>query len=243
MGNKGRKAPEPKKGLPGWMATFSDMVTLLLTFFVMLMSMANFDDSARVEAVLESIQAAFGVDGIDALKVGLGKEPSFPSVVAQRDRMQPDLARLRDAFSKQVSSREVLVSSKPGELRILLDDRVFFRPGDAEVHPAALLLVRRMTSALRDLEEVQVGIEGHTDQTGDEDENWELSSDRAVSVVRVMRTLGLPGERLSAVGRGQFVPAVTHDADRSWNRRIELVVRGDDSLLADFVERFADDAP
>ncbi len=55
---RSKKAPAPAAGAPAWMVTYSDMVTLLLTFFVMLLAMANFDDLVRRDAVLESIREA-----------------------------------------------------------------------------------------------------------------------------------------------------------------------------------------
>ena len=55
MGRRKKKKDEKMEGLPAWMATYSDMVTLLLTFFVLLLAMATFDDTKRVEAVFESL--------------------------------------------------------------------------------------------------------------------------------------------------------------------------------------------
>ena len=65
MGKKKRekKEDDPPAGAPAWMVTYSDMVTLLLTFFVMLLAMASFESPGRVDKVIESLRRAFGVGG------------------------------------------------------------------------------------------------------------------------------------------------------------------------------------
>ena len=73
MAKKREKKKEDKKGgAPEWMVTYSDMVTLLLTFFVMQLAMANFEDPGKIDAALESIRAAFGSGGLEKLNKIIG---------------------------------------------------------------------------------------------------------------------------------------------------------------------------
>ena len=69
MGKK-KKPPDPAPGLPPWMMTYSDMVTLLLTFFIMMLAMANFDDIQKIQAVFKSIRKALGVGGSNTALIG-----------------------------------------------------------------------------------------------------------------------------------------------------------------------------
>ncbi len=236
MGKPKRKAPEPKKGLPSWMATFSDMVTLLLTFFVMLMGMANFDESTKVRSVIESIRQAFGVSGLSMQMVGLREEPEYPSISVQIDTVAPREFVPREGSRAKQDDTQDRVVRQNGEVRIRLGEEIFFRAGSDELHPTAFGRVRSIAEAVADLD-VAVDVEGHTDPTGDEDENWGLSARRAASVVAAMRRTGVPGEKLAAVGRGPFAPAVGQANDVAWNRRIEFVIRGDQLDVSHVVER------
>ena len=67
MGRRQKKEEQASAGAPLWMVTYSDMVTLLLTFFVMLIAMANFEQVGRVQAVFQSIRLALGVGGAHEL--------------------------------------------------------------------------------------------------------------------------------------------------------------------------------
>lgn len=232
-----RRKPEPKKGLPGYMATYADMVTLLLTFFVLLMGMANFDDSTKVRSVIQSIRQAFGVSGIDENMVGLGKDPAYPSIAVQIETVAPPKSKIRPAWEEK-NDAQVQVTRQNGEVRLQLDGQVFFRAGSSSLHPAAFRHIGDIARMVRDLE-VEVSVEGHTDPTGDETENWELSALRAASVVSALRLRGIEGGRLAAVGRGQFQPGVGDGADVAWNRRIEFVIRGDQSNVSEVVERMS----
>ena len=71
-------------GAPLWMVTYSDMVTLLLTFFVMLLAMANFEDIKRIDAVLGSIQASLGMGNQTVSGNATGDEEEEGKVPAKK---------------------------------------------------------------------------------------------------------------------------------------------------------------
>lgn len=222
-----KRREERAKGLPGWLATFADMVTLLLTFFVMLMAMANFDDTLRVEAVMQSIEQALGSDGYDKNFINTATEVSMTEIVRRQESVQPVVVKLRQAMAKHISDDMIRIVQNEREVRVRLDDRVFFKPGLAELHPAAYALVADLAVALRG-EQINIDVEGHTDATGDERANWELSSDRAVSVVLALRERGpIQGSSLRAVGRGAFHPGSKFGEESAWNRRVEFVLQAD----------------
>jgi chemotaxis protein MotB len=81
---------------------------------------------------------------------------------------------------------------------------------------------------------VDVKVEGHTDETGNARSNWDLSADRAVSVVYAMQERGgMDGAHLEARGMGQFRPSSITKGDHDWDRRVELVIRSNSSLAFD----------
>ncbi len=224
MGRK-RKPPEPKKGAPLWMATFSDLVTLLLTFFVLMMSMANFDDTAKVDAVIESIQEALDPRGYERRLLGSSDQVAFTLETHETQALQPVIVRLREAFSKQVSNDFVKMVEKEQEVRLRLDERAFFRKGSAELHPAAYTVMSDIAGVLATAD-VSIRVEGYSDLSGDERDNWKLSTDRAVAVVLALRNRGpVDGERIEAVGLG---PHHASGTDPAWARRVEIVLKAHD---------------
>lgn len=233
MAKKAKKAPPPPAaGAPAWMATFSDMVTLLLAFFVMLMAMANFEDNKRVDAVVESIHVALGAAGIEDGPGLVSNQMALSEESVRPDTVRPTMARLRQAMSKHVSDELVQLSRRESEIRIQLDEQVFFRQGSAELHPASYGLLSDVAAVLADTG-AQVRVEGHADAQGSEAQNWRLSALRSVVVVEELRQRGpIHGERLTATAFGAFRPATANAEDSALNRRIELVVKVDDANSA-----------
>ncbi len=240
MGRKKREkkgGDEAPAGLPGWMATFSDMVTLLLTFFVMLMAMANFEDTQRVEAVFHSIRSALSVGAIQFNRVGSHNErQSMTPDQTRKESIQPIMAKLRQAYAKHLSDDLIRMTNNEQEIRLRLDARVLFREGSSKLHPAAYALLTDIATVLND-EAVEIRVEGHSDATGSPESNWKLSSERALSVVMALNEKGpIPGERLEADAFGQYRPAAGFGEVESWNRRVELVLRSDDANASRAVE-------
>ena len=235
-----KKQEEKKGGAPEWMVTYSDMVTLLLTFFVMLLAMASFEDPGRVDAVIQSLQKAFGVGGYSPQrdKTTLNSAPAAAEET-RKERIQPVLTRLVEALSKKISDDLVKMTRTRTEVRVMLDERILFAPGSTDLHPAAYGILGSVVDAVGD-KKVNIYVEGHTDGTGEPKKNWEISALRAVSVVRALETRGLSGERMQARGLGQYRPADIVDGDSSWNRRVELVIQADSAVGYDVLHSLDD---
>jgi len=216
---------------PFWMVTYSDMVTLLLTFFVMLLAMANFEEVGRVDAVFESIRLALGVDGKDSDVHGIKKDvPKFEEDVQPENKLEPIMSVLQSALAHEISNSMIELTQKKTEIHVMLDEQVLFKPGSADLHPATYLFLSDIGTALAS-QPVEVEVQGHTDETGDPGGNWELSADRAVAVVVALQQRGgMDGAQLQAMGMGEFHPANFVGSDRNWDRRVELVIRSDSAL-------------
>jgi len=233
MGAPRQKKPEEKPdGAPMWMATFSDLVTLMLAFFVMLVAMANFDDTKRIEAVVESIQRALGTGGADKKALGTSKMQTFTEAIRRAQSLQPTQVAMRQALAKHTSDNHVRMVQTEQELRIRLPAKVFFKPGSAELHPGSYALLADLAKVLVE-DDLDLRVEGYADGTGRELDNWELSGDRALAVVMALRTKGpVPGDNLTAVAMGPFTPGAAIGEDSEWNRRVELVVTTDETTGA-----------
>ncbi len=239
MGRKKKKKQEDAApGAPLWMVTYSDMVTLLLTFFVLLLSMASFHDPVKIQAVFESIHSALGAAGWDPQVPGTFKEKlQLTPQERKEETVHPIVAKMREAMKEHISDDLVRMTQNEEEIRVRLDDRVLFKPGSTELHPGAYGLLTDIAEALREEEGVIIRVEGHTDFTGSESQNWIVSSQRAIAVVEALRERGpIAGERLEADAMGQFRPATTFGERPDWNRRIELVLKSDDYQAVGAIE-------
>ena len=233
----------PKKkaapaGAPLWMVTYSDMVTLLMTFFVMLLAMANFEDATKVDAVMGSIQLALGRGTGDHTAPGTEKFPEKPEGKSDMDKVG---SKLSDALANHLSDDLIKMSQTPTEIRIKLPGRILFAPGSAELHPAALQLLADIAGALRD-KKVNLEVEGHTDGTGGADENWLVSAERALAVLSELQERGgLDGRYLKGVAMGQYHPANLEGGSSEWNRRVEIVIRTREGAAYEALQTFEGD--
>ena len=148
------------------------------------------------------------------------------------------LARYRSDFFGKL--REALGSREDFEIvgdRFVFPSDVLFDPGSAELKPAAATQLNKLSTALKEIEgnippdlAWVMRVDGHTDNTpinsAEFPSNWELSSSRAISVVRYLMDQGISPEHLVAAGFGEFQPIGSGDSDQALakNRRIELKI-------------------
>ena len=148
-----------------------------------------------------------------------------------------DLQKFRSEFFGQL--REVLKNRSEVRVvgdRFIFQSEVLFATGQANISDSGKEQLAEIASALREIEEVipkdipwVLQIEGHTDSDPIADnpffkDNWDLSTERALSVVRFLRSEGIPANRLAAAGYGEFQPIDTQNSEaaKQRNRRIEL---------------------
>ena len=228
-----KKQPEPPKGSPAWMATFSDMVTLLMCFFILLLAMSTIDP-AKFNAAATSFQTAFG-----------GVLESFPNVLITKDvyiprmggdqqnkRMAIDAAnKVRSVVKKENMDEAIKVKVTESGIAIKLADPVAFESGSADVNPKLHGVLRDIAELINEAPTSQIRVEGHTDNVPIRNarfpSNWELSSARALNIVRYMaHTGGVDPARMSAIGYGEYRPIVPNTTadNRRTNRRIEIYI-------------------
>jgi chemotaxis protein MotB len=210
------------------MATFSDMVTLLLAFFVMLVAMSE----VEVKKFDEALSYFKGHTGMLEHEMALVAGPATPAsaenqAVQQADRYEELLEQLAEAGLSDAV--EVALTAQGIHLTVL--DSVMFASGTAALLPAA----ERVLSAVAGVvgHDVQgIVVEGHTDsipiQTATFPSNWELSTARAASVVRFFldRSDALPPDRYQAAGYAEHRPRASNaTADgRAQNRRVAILI-------------------
>ncbi len=230
---KERKVDEPA-GAPAWMVTYSDLVTLLLTFFVLLLSMANMDPT-KFTAASTSLQDAFGIYKSSAsVDFAIPVLPSQPiskytpiqtrstEKIYEKVKSQIDSLRLNDDVG--------LIKNDDDSIILRINDSVLFGPGQSEIDPKSYPILRNIAEIINPLP-MDLRIEGHTDDIpmqGSQFGNWNLSVDRAVSAMRYFSQSDLLSlDRMAAVGYGKDKPIVANvdEASRAKNRRIDFVLK------------------
>jgi chemotaxis protein MotB len=231
--------PSSSEGAPAWMATFSDLATLLLTFFVLLLSFAELD-VVEFRELLGSIREAFGVQfsspgNINAMStspVELNDQPSGPIMPVNDDQaaMLRTINRLiRDQGLED--DVEVLISARGIVVRI--KDRILFDSGSDRLHPESHPVLDKVAE-MATVFTGPISVEGHTDDRPIRNSrfpsNWELSAGRATAVLRYLLShKELDPNRMSIGGFAETKPIADNNLPegQSKNRRVEFVFARD----------------
>ena len=238
---------EVKQGAPEWVVTFGDMMSLLLTFFVLLLSFSSMEAS-KFKMIAGYMREAFGLQVEDNYS-GIPMGTTIMSTDARRQRESAEELDLVQNIRKEMEKADVTkrssvqVTERGVSLR--LEGELVFGSGSAELRPEALPLLDKVAAiALERVERLDV--EGHTDSLPIQNErfpsNWELSSARAGSAARYMISRNVPRSRVRAVGYADTEPIAANDTpqNRALNRRVEfLFVReniNDPALPAVFLD-------
>ena len=148
------------------------------------------------------------------------------------DSMNLALAvNLKDVLEDGIEDSDIEISVDKTVVYINLSDKMLFRSGSSDITPRANEVLGKIAKIVESRPEVEVMVEGHTDNLPISracyDDNWDLSVKRATSVVRVLQNdFGVESNRLIAAGRGEYVPLVTNDTSegRSVNRRTRIII-------------------
>jgi len=223
-----------------WLISYADFITLLFAFFVVMFAVSQVD-TKKVGRFTESFSRAVGVDIFPSSGKGLlpgqGMIP-IPLEGSQGSEgdgtTPPELESVREALVRKKSADSKLstmdVRLNGHELVLRLPDGIVFDSGDDAVRPDAARVLGIIVDEIR-ARPVDLRVEGHTDTrpigSSRFRSNWDLSTSRATSVVRMLAAKGLTPDRLSAAGYAEFHPVATNDTveGRTANRRVDIVLR------------------
>jgi chemotaxis protein MotB len=139
--------------------------------------------------------------------------------------------KLTEKLRSMIESHLLRVSVRDGRMQIALDSDVLFDSGSTDIKPAGQTALSNLAPVLVTISNRRYLVVGHTDDvpihTARFPSNWELSTARAVEVVRLLIGDGVDPKQLSAAGAGEFDPLVANDTPehRAQNRRIEIVLQ------------------
>lgn len=218
-------------GLPAWMATFSDLVTLLLTFFVLLLSFAK-TETAKYEAALGSIRDAFGGNVLQAGEVlQKGKSPdNFPTMMESQTPIQPfpiefltmegildkheinrdsdeDLKKMKFDLKEYELTDSVDIYEESEGIKVSVKDKIYFKMGSIEINneKIAIPIYARLIKLLSD-KEWSVFVIGHAARgevaVDGKSDAYELSASRAMAVSRSLIRRGVSPDKITTAFYG-----------------------------------------
>jgi len=226
-GNGGAKRVEAPKS-PGWMVTYGDIMTLLLTFFVLLLSYSTIQEEDFKRA-MASFQEALGVLPYERALIRFEDIPAVrlsPSIPPKEV-----IRRLRNAIYAAGLKSDMKVTRDREGIRITIRSPILFGSGKADLNPGALPVLDELITILKQNPDTVV-VEGHTDNvpisTVQFPSNWELSTARAISVARYLFERGnMDPKRFNVAGYGEHHPVKTNETPdgRQENRRVEILLK------------------
>ncbi len=258
-----KKSQEP--GAPLWMVTFSDMVTLILVFFVLLYSFSVIDavkfrrfiNSFQGVGILNSGQEPLDVPSDIEIKeyIILDNETIDDKIVKDSpwdNELHSDILEENPLVEVYHTVLEYIEEHELGgvvdvrfEVRgiaLEIKDRILFDSAKADLKPEAKEILNKLAPMLKDLP-YMTSIEGHTDNrpinTPEFPSNWELSVARALSVTRYfIDELNLEPERFAVVGLGEYHPVAPNDGPENWqlNRRVIIVINAENPFESEVLK-------
>jgi chemotaxis protein MotB len=230
-----------------WLVSYSDFITLLFAFFVVMFASSQTDKS-KAQQISDSVEDALKKGGITAtvhevlggtvdekgkgnaqMKGPGGSEPKNVPNPAIAELL-PSMTFLTKALESEIKAGKIEVHLEPRGLVVRLPQAAFFPSGDDSVDPSTYTALDKVGATIRELSN-PVRLEGHTDSvpihTARFHSNWELSAARSIVMLDLLATRSnVPRERMAIAGYADTAPVASNDTpeDRAKNRRADIVI-------------------
>lgn len=239
MARKKVNRDEPKGD--EWLATYSDCVTLLMTFFVLLYAMSSVDEN-KIRALSQAFRTVMAGEAGDTILEYSLYNGDVPLIGGEIPTDTIDGEKIEESMYYQVSKfvdehdLEAVVDIIETDLgvAIQLRDNILFETSKSDLRSESKEILDSIAALISSMNN-NIVVEGHTDNrpinTAEFPSNWELSVDRAINVVRYFVENGkIDPSRLSATGYGEFQPIVDNDTEENMekNRRVNILIMTND---------------
>ena len=230
--------PKKVKPCPGWLATFADLMSLLMALFVLLFAMSTVD-VPKYKSVVESLTDTLGHgETLSEAQVeffeSIIKEELDSSEVEKTkiEDLKPLYESLLDTFAKDASSSKSIqidYDESKDQIRVTFPEQIAFDAGRADLKPGFSQMLANFEGFKHP--DIVIKVIGHTDKRpvggGRFVSNWELSSARASSVIVSMIDQGLVRQgQVEAIGLADTKPLIDEDTVQAYakNRRVEVLI-------------------
>ncbi|SKC74379.1 flagellar motor protein MotB [Maledivibacter halophilus] len=239
MSRRRKTQGEQSGGVPEYMLTYGDMMTLLLCFFVLLFAFSEID-AKKFQMIMESFQGSAGVlrGGKTLDDTQFVNNSTLEDDVTNNLKEIRDLRALKESLERHLEENklqdQILVELDNRGLLVRFEDNVLFDSGRAELKPESKKILEFMSKLLEQekFADKVIRVEGHTDSDPIKSSrqfptNWELSTIRAVNVARffIEETNMMP-QRLAVSGYSKYHPVApnTSSENKAKNRRVDIVI-------------------
>ena len=237
----------PPEGLPGWMATFSDMITLLLTFFILLLSFAK-TESSKFKSALGSIRDAFGgnvlkmgeviergksadnqptmLEGADVIRPFPIEFMTTEGLLDKREINRPtqeQKTELTQDLNQFSLSENASIEEVNEGLRVIFKDPILFKKNSIEIESISVAIFDSLVKMLRQKRWI-LFVRGHASHL--EEQSWQLSSKRAMAVVEVLLKRGILADQLVPISYGSSKEDKAQLPAK--NQKVDFILRKED---------------
>lgn len=233
MAKKKKKEESKGGGAPLWMVTYGDMMSLLLTFFVLILSFSSIQD-VEFRKAIGSLRGSLGILGQHEYLISMGR-------IIVPDSTFAFMSRRSQQTTGEISKKLNFVSEYEN-VQLQVDDRgtyivmpaeLLFDPGEDRIKESADRLLKKIGAFLFEVKGSAIVIEGFTDDTPISTmrfpSNWHLSAARAISVADFLnKECVIDYDRMSITGYGEYEPVAPNDTpeNRAKNRRVGILLKG-----------------
>ncbi len=245
-----KKPPEEHENLERWLVSYADFITLLFAFFVVMYAISSinegkyrvmsdslvsaFKESPRSEKIIEMNSRNPEILQGTGKPIGkMQQQPRADSEGKERQQAAENMKKVAknvlDVMQPLVREGQVRVTQSPRGVTVEINASVLFKSGEAILQPQSMETLAAVARVLSQVDN-PIQVEGHTDNVPIKSlsfpSNWELSSARAGSVVRLFAEQGVPPARMVAIGYADNRPLDTNATPdgRSRNRRVNVLI-------------------
>jgi chemotaxis protein MotB len=222
-----------------WIVTYSDMVTLMLCFFVALFNPDDVDPTQLAAMISSFANIGMGAS-VGGNTLSAGKNADLGNTIMSLPSMEKGkvlgttLKRAISLFQVEVRSNKVKVTSDERGIVISLASDAFFNPASARINIEQTRDILLRLGTLLQSDEIRgrkIRIEGHTDDVpvdpdGPWESNWQLSTQRSINVLHYLTDIGVNENRFQVAGFAHTMPVSRNDTaeGRAYNRRVDIVI-------------------
>jgi chemotaxis protein MotB len=234
-----RRVKKDTEIVSSWLTTYSDLVTLLMCFWVLLYSMSILDVK-KFEALKASLRSAFtgdvsimpahDADSVITITPYEDGEQDSDDDARRLESIKDAKANIQGLVDKMGLNENIKVIEEATKIILRMDSLILFDTGKADIKPTAEEIIEKVGVILKSLD-TEIIVQGHADDrpinTPVFPSNWELSTKRATNVVKfLIDKCGLEEKNLTAAGNAEFKPIAPNDSEYNMqkNRRIDIVI-------------------
>ncbi len=228
-----------------WLISYADFITLLFAFFVVMYSISSVN-LGKYRVLSDSMETAFkkqtSSELLPGTQLGVSVQRAPISLGTEGQAgfkaMSDTAIEIEKRMKEWINKGQVAVRGNEKWLEVEINTSILFSSGSAQLSRQAADILRNLSNVFQETNN-PLYVSGYTDnvpiRTARYPSNWELSSARAASVVRIFSEAGISPSRMGAIGFGEFRPVAENDTpqNRQKNRRVVIRILAGEDMFSD----------